>query len=354
MAWKSAICVQFCRHDVECDQPSPPHQMIANKEANVVADALDARVFVYSGVIDAKGYGRVLQEMQPSEEQPYRPNSVLVLTTRGGLADSAYQIARLLQNTSKTFYLCVPTICKSAGTLLALGANQIIMTDVSELGPLDVQLMRRDELGQRRSGLVVRTALEGLAEETFQVFERVMLGITIGSRRAVSFEVASRIAASISTGVMAPVYGQINPDALGSDLRDLQVATAYGERLSQHCENSHPDTVRTLVEDYPAHEFIIDKAEAERLFKVVAEPSEELSSLMRALGPLVYSEQTPHFVKRLDGNLEAKGNETTKPPGKAEASSPSVDGGRETARNGNRGRKQKTGKAAQEAKRPRD
>ena len=36
------------------------------------------------------------------------------------------------------------THCKSAGTLLALGADEIIMSNLSELGPLDIQLPDRD------------------------------------------------------------------------------------------------------------------------------------------------------------------------------------------------------------------
>ena len=61
-------------------------------------------------------------------------NSFLMLTTNGGDPNDAYRIARLLQRVSKTFYLCVPRICKSAGTLIALGAHQIQMTMISELG----------------------------------------------------------------------------------------------------------------------------------------------------------------------------------------------------------------------------
>ena len=54
--------------------------------------------------------------------------------------------------------------------------------------------MQRDEVGQHRSGMVVRTALNGLAEETFKVFEQVVLRITKGSGQSISFDVASRIA----------------------------------------------------------------------------------------------------------------------------------------------------------------
>lgn len=77
--------------------------------ASAVADLLDARVFVYSGAIDKPGFGRLIQCMQPSERQPHRPNTVLFLTTRGGHANAAYQIARLVQNTSERFILCIPS-----------------------------------------------------------------------------------------------------------------------------------------------------------------------------------------------------------------------------------------------------
>ena len=241
----------------------------ANIAANAVAEKFDANVFVYSGGIDYKGFGSLVQTMQPSTERPLRSNSILFLTTRGGLANAAYQIARLIQNMSGKFYLCLPAECKSAGTLIALGATEIFMTSVSEIGPLDVQLLQRDEIGRRRSGMVVRTALDGLAQETFKIFESVMLEITVNSGKNISFDVASRIAVEIATKVMTPVYAQINPEALGNDLRDLEIATAYGHRLIEYGKNATKETIRKLVEDYPAHDFIVDKAEASTLFKVV-------------------------------------------------------------------------------------
>ena len=130
--------------------------------AKAVSDELDARVFVYSGGIDGRGYAELVQAMQPTDRQPNRQNSLLILTTNGGLANSAFQIARLLQTTSAKFNLFVPRRCKSAGTLLALGAGQLYMSEISELGPLDVQLLKPNEIGERKSGLVVRTAFEGL------------------------------------------------------------------------------------------------------------------------------------------------------------------------------------------------
>ena len=269
--------------------------------------------------------------MQPSRQQPHKPNSVLVVSTLGGSPHSAYRIARIMQNTSANFSLCIPRICKSAGTLIALGAS------VSELGPLDIQLRKRDEIDQIRSGMVARTALRGLAEETFAVYERVMLGITVGSDQTVSFEVSSRIAAEITAGVMAPIYAQIEPESLGNDLRDLNIATAYGDRLAEFGTNVKPGSVRRLVEDYPAHTFIVDKAEARTLFRKVSDLSDEVSGLIRELGEIAYSPQDPHIVKRLDRIIEeeseneksdeASDQETGEANGDAGQASSAVDNG---------------------------
>jgi hypothetical protein len=184
------------------------------------------------------------------------------------------------------------------------------MAGSSEIGPLDVQLTQRDEIGQMRSGLVVRKALEGLSEETMKIYENVMLGIKYRSRQAISFEVASRVAATMATGVMAPVYAQISPEALGNDLRDLAIARDYGERLIEHGKNADYETVRTLVEDYPSHRFIIDRSEAGQLFNRVPEPTDNVFQLITTLGPRILVQQRQRIVRRLDTeNANAKKRE---------------------------------------------
>lgn len=274
------------------------------EKANQVSDELDAAIYVYSGGIDGDGFGQLVQSMQVSDTQPYKKNALLILTTNGGLADEAYQIARLLQQSCDRFYLCIPSRCKSAGTLVALGAHEIYMSHVAEFGPLDVQLVQRDEIGERRSGMVVRAALSGLADETYDVWEKIMLNIKFSSRSAISFDVASRLAAEMAVGVMAPVYAQINPEALGNDLRDLNVATAYGTRLAKQGQNAKDGAVRRLVEDYPAHGFIIDRAETGELFNHVNDITGSLADLIAELGVIVYSEQERHCVLRLDKKPE--------------------------------------------------
>jgi len=282
--------------------------------ANDVAKEFHAKVFVYCGSIDLYGYGALVSAMQPRNNDLNLPNSILILTTNGGSAHFAYQIARLLQKSSEKFFLCIPASCKSAGTLVALGAHKIFMSDMADLGPLDVQLFEKDEIGQRRSGLVVRTALEGLSDETYKIFQDIMLRIKISSQQTISFEVAARIASEIATGVMAPVYQQINPSALGNDLRDLRIATEYGNRLAEYCRNSREGAVERLVEGYPTHEFIIDRDEAKDLFNYIDNIEGSLRKLEESFGPKIYHAHTPHIIRRLDelDEEEASGDDGTK------------------------------------------
>ncbi len=271
--------------------------------ANRVGDEYDAAVFAYSGPIDHDGLGELLRCMQAAESQPRRRNSLLILTTYGGSAHPAYGMARALQQSSKKFYLCVPFLCKSAGTLVALGANEILMGDEAELGPLDVQLPQPNEIGQRRSGMVVRSALSGLANETHQVWETVMQGIRKSSNYSVKFEMASRLAAKITVGVMSPIYKKIDPERLGSDLRDLNVATQYGVRLAKLGKNAKEGTIRRLVEDYPDHAFIIDREEAGELFLRVRDMNGSIRNLVYKLFEVAgakFHVPTHHFVVRLD------------------------------------------------------
>jgi ClpP class serine protease len=89
-------------------------------------------------------------------ERKKRKNVLLLLVTEGGDPDAAYRIARCLQDRYKKFSVLVAGYCKSAGTLLALGANELIFSENGELGPLDVQMEKKDELWEQESGLTVQ------------------------------------------------------------------------------------------------------------------------------------------------------------------------------------------------------
>lgn len=84
------------------------------------------------------------------------------------------------------FTLFVSGLCKSAGTLVAVGAHELIMSDYGELGPLDVQMPKQDAVWEMQSGLTVMSTLNTLTELFRSVLkpseEEVILAGCLGDR----------------------------------------------------------------------------------------------------------------------------------------------------------------------------
>lgn len=68
------------------------------------------------------------------------PKISLFLYTLGGDTLAAYNIVNLIREFCSTFEIIIPNKCRSAGTLMALGADNIIMTKQATLGPIDPSL----------------------------------------------------------------------------------------------------------------------------------------------------------------------------------------------------------------------
>lgn len=58
-----------------------------------------------------------------------RENAIVIIVTNGGDADVAYRIARCLQEHYKRITAIISGQCKSAGTLLAVGAHELAFSD---------------------------------------------------------------------------------------------------------------------------------------------------------------------------------------------------------------------------------
>ena len=220
----------------------------------------------------------------------------LILATHGGSANSAYRIARFFHSFYTKFTVLTFSYCKSAGTLLALGAHRFIMADFAELGPLDVQLSKRDEIWERRSGLLLRSALTSLNDQTESLFNHMLLSIKTNSHGSVRFRLASELAAQIVVGLLSPVYEQIAPEGLGEDHQELMVAYEYGKRLGAAGGLVSEASVNHLVHDYPSHDFVIDKFEAKTIFSEVEDPSADMYALASKLGPLAFAPDATEVV----------------------------------------------------------
>lgn len=84
--------------------------------------------------------GEIIENMLRSIEI-HDDNLDLLLHTPGGSPEAAANIIRVCRSYSKKFRIIVPNAAMSAGTLIAMGSDEIIMSDTSKLGPIDPQMI---------------------------------------------------------------------------------------------------------------------------------------------------------------------------------------------------------------------
>jgi hypothetical protein len=92
---------------------------------------------------DTAGFMEILHNIQPGE------NVDLLLHTGGGDVDAAEKLMVMVQATvaGGQFRVIIPDFAKSAGTLILLGADALLMSDSSELGTIDPQIVAGDGRG---------------------------------------------------------------------------------------------------------------------------------------------------------------------------------------------------------------
>src|SRR5581483_4118572 len=71
----------------------------------------------------------------------------LLLYSRGGAIDIPWRLARIFSQVSDSWNVLIPFRANSAATLLALGAEQIILGRLGELGPIDPTLQISKPVG---------------------------------------------------------------------------------------------------------------------------------------------------------------------------------------------------------------
>lgn len=238
--------------DVPQQAPPPPHiiSAIAHLDARNLKAAFrriaeDVQSFIDKSEIAAKyDFLFLYNEQSPISESTsnslyaaassdFRDRAkpiFLLLHTQGGSPVPAYLISRYLKtSTNLGFVVSVPRRAKSAGTLLALGAREIHMGMMSELGPVDPQFRRLPALG-------LGTALDYIAG--------------VCEKHPKSAEMLA-----------AYLQKTLNIQHLGLYERVSESATHYAQRLLKRDGFPELKTVeiaKQLVYGYKDHSFAID------------------------------------------------------------------------------------------------
>ena len=232
-------------------------------------------LYVYVGGISMHGYKLLCDELKKKKHK----YAVLALTTPGGDPHAAFRIARALQHEypENGFVALVSGFCKSAGTLIVCGARALYMADRSELGPLDVQVRKGDELFARNSGLEIFEAITFLQNQTLNAFRDQARALT--ALDGLSTKISADIATRLTRGIFEPIAAQIDPIKLAEMQRANDITMGYGMRLAEVGKNVQPNGLGQLIGAYPSHGFVIDRKEARSIFAIVHEPTDVLLAI---------------------------------------------------------------------------
>ncbi|AFQ43243.1 SDH family Clp fold serine proteinase [Desulfosporosinus meridiei] len=182
----------------------------------------------------------------------------LVLHSYGGAVDTPYKVVMLIREFCEEFAVIVPFVAKSAASMLVLGADEVVMGPISELGPID-PLVKHPTY---KDVLVPVQAVW----HCLDFFQRSIVNSN-------NPEVSSMIAAQM--------LSKLDPWLIGDYEKTIKASRQYAETLlSLYMLKDNPEKIQivthALTEGYYSHGYPIGRREAKELGIKVTEAHGEM------------------------------------------------------------------------------
>lgn len=177
-------------------------------------------------------------------------NLDLLINSQGGDLEAAYQIAICCREYCNKFGVIIPRDALSAATLIALGADEVLMGPLGVLGPLD-PMIKHPSLGWI-PGMAIRRSVDVLDGELKE------------SRSTISNK---------GKYIIAPIADKIDPILFSAVSDIIKSAVPYALDLllkTGKREDEAKKMINILIEGYPTHCIRINRESAKKIgFNVV-------------------------------------------------------------------------------------
>ena len=230
------------------------------------------------------------------------PKISLLIYTTGGITISGYGIVNMIREHCDEYGIIIPFKCLSTGTLMALGANTIIMSKMGQLGPVDPSL--EHPLGpeiQHPQNPSIKVKVPVNVEDVVSFFD-----LAKKEAKTNSEEEFTKVLMTLSGGIHPLVLGAVNRSR--NEIRFLAKTL-----LKQHItdEEKINKIVKTLIEERFSHNYLIGRKEAknELGLNIIDASDELMQDIMKLYGEYnkIMNLDIPH-----NNELELAGqNETT-------------------------------------------
>lgn len=198
------------------------------------------------------------------------PRISLFLYTQGGDTLAAWSLANLVRQFCDTMEVVVPAKAHSAGTLISLGADTILMTKQATLGPIDPSVST--PLNPSVPGAPPHIKIPVSVED---------VGGFMDFARSVSDKPETL------TQALSLLAGSVHPLVLGSAFRARTQIRMLAKKLigGRFQDDDHVERIlRFLCSESGSHDYTINRREArDELGLPVAKPTSELYSVIKAL-----------------------------------------------------------------------
>lgn len=203
---------------------------------------------------------------------------VILLDTSGGNVYSAVKIMDTLRTRYKKITIAIPYKAKSSGTMMCLGADELIMCSISELGPLDKPMYHPGDETIRISALDIIKSIDDMLDAA--TLRQKKLGKDFTDDYGIPIKTSLSLASESISRLITPMLRNEDVKIYNQAKRLLTIAETYGlELLNKYMYNyiERETTrekivrifVRRLVWLYPDHGFAIRRDELKEWFFIV-------------------------------------------------------------------------------------
>jgi hypothetical protein len=203
--------------------------------------------------------------LDKNHEDPNHNNEIdFIINSGGGDADAAYKIITILKGRFKKVNVIVPLWAKSAATLISLGADEIIIDEMGEFGPLDPQIPKEKEDSPDfdfETSLIDESALQLIEEKAQVQFLNMFINIHEHKRIRIDRKEISRQIFHYISEFYTPLLSQIDPYKMGQKNRITRIASEYAAKILSRTKTTSVNSRRLiyyLANECPVHGFVVD------------------------------------------------------------------------------------------------
>jgi len=217
--------------------------------------------------------GFLVGELLTHEKVGIVPKISLYLYTRGGETAAAWSIVNLLRMYCEELQVIIPHKAHSAGTLISIGANSIIMTKQATLGPIDPSI---------NTPLNPQIPYATPPQNTLPVSVEAVKGYLAFAKEELSIKEESAL-----SSIMIKLSEMVHPLVLGQVYRSRAQIKMLAEKLLANQVND-PAKIQQIIaflcSDSGSHDYTINRREARNSLGLKIEtPNTEMYAIIKSI-----------------------------------------------------------------------